>query len=65
MAEIPGLIAGLRLCPDVVTPEADRQMLELIVQDLIGIPGRDHRAGNNPLWLSLGATGVRTFFLVT
>jgi len=49
MADIAGLIAGLRLCPNAVMPEADRQMLKLIVLCLVGIPGRDHCAGNNPL----------------
>jgi len=36
-------------------------MLELIVARLVGIPGHDRRAGNNPLWMALNATGVATF----
>jgi len=58
---VPGLTAGLRLCPDVAMPQADAQMLELIVQEFIGIAGRDRHACNNPLWMSLGTTGVQTF----
>jgi len=61
MADITGLIAGLPFCPDIVTPAADRQMLELIVSHLVGIPGHNRRAGNNPLWMALATTGVQTF----
>ena len=67
MASISGLIAWLRLCPDVVTTAADQQMLELIVQDIIGIPGRKRRTGNNPLWMAtwrLSQLGCK-HFLVT
>jgi len=61
MASVPGLIARLHLCPDVVPPQAGAHMLELIAQELIGITGRERHAGNNPLWMSIGATSVWTF----
>jgi len=38
MANIATIVAGLRVCPDVVTAVADRQMLEIATGDLVGIP---------------------------
>jgi len=49
MADIPGLIAGLAICPDVVTPAADKQMLHRAIANLVGIPFAEHRAGNKKL----------------
>jgi len=31
MAEVAGLVARLAICPDVVTPAADMQMLDRII----------------------------------
>jgi len=49
MADIPGLIAGLAICPDVVMPAADNQMLHRAIANLVGIPLAECRAGNNSL----------------
>jgi len=38
MADVPGLIAGLAICPDVVTPAADKQMLHRAIANLVGTP---------------------------
>jgi len=49
MADIPGLIAGLVICPADVSPAADTQMLNLVVTQLVGVPSHARRAGDNPL----------------
>jgi len=53
MADIAGLVTGLAICPDVVTPVADRQMLNLTIANLVGIPAAARRAGNNLLEVQL------------
>ena len=58
MADIPGLIAGLAICPDVVTPAADKQMLHLATANLVGIPSAERCAGNNSLWIAFDRMGV-------
>jgi len=40
---------------------ADRQMLNLIIANLVGITTADCRAGNNLLWIALNETGAQTF----
>jgi len=61
MANIANIVAGLRICPDVVTPQADRQMLEIAIRDLVGIPDAKRLAGNNSLWIALGQMGIQSF----
>jgi len=61
MADIADLVARLRICPDVVTPAGDGQMLEIAVGDLIGIPDADRLAGTNSLWIAFGEMGIRSF----
>jgi len=61
MADIPGLIAGLAICPDVVTPAADKPMLHRAIANLVGIPSAERRAGNNPLWIAFREMGVPRF----
>jgi len=61
MADIPTLVAGLNLSPNVVPPFADIQMLNRAITNLMGIPGRERRAGTNPLWRALHGMGIRTF----
>jgi len=61
MANIATIVAALRICPDVVTPAADRQMLEITIRDLIGIPEADRLAGNNSLWIAFDQMGIRSF----
>jgi len=63
MADIPGLIAGLAICPDVVTPAADKQMLHCAIANLVGIPSADCRAGNNPLWIAFDEMGAQSFLV--
>jgi len=58
MADVAGLVAGLTICPDVVTPVADRQILNRTITNLVGIPLADRRVGNNPLWIAFGEMGV-------
>jgi len=53
MADIADLVARLHICPNVVTPAGDGQMLEIAVRDLIGIPDADRLAGTNSLWIAL------------
>jgi len=60
MVDVPGLIAGLAICPDVVTPAADKQMLHCAITNLVGIPSAERRAGNNPLWIAFDEMGVRS-----
>jgi len=62
MADVAGLVAGLAICPKVVTPAADTQMLEHVMANLVGIPSAERRAGNNSLWIASWAYKV---FLVT
>jgi len=61
MADIAGLVARLPICPNVVTPAADRQMLNRVITNLVAIPLGDRRAGNNPLWIAFGEMGVQVF----
>jgi len=61
MADITGLIAGLAICPKVVTPAADIQMLERVMANLVGIRSADCIAGTNSLWMALGQMGIRGF----
>jgi len=61
MADIPGLIAGLTICPDVVTPVADKQMLHRAIANLVGIPLAQRRTGNNSLWMAFDQMGVLSF----
>jgi len=49
MADIAGLVAGLTICPEVVTPAADIKMLERVMANLNGIPSAERRAGNNSM----------------
>jgi len=58
MADIVGLVARLAICPDVVTPAGDGQMLKIAIRDLVGIPDADRVAGNNPLWVTFGELGI-------
>jgi len=61
MANIATIVAGLRVCPDVVTPVADRQMLEITVRDLIGIPDAARIGRANSLWMAFDQIGIRSF----
>jgi len=61
MADIAGLVARLAICPDVVTPAGDGQMLEIAIRDLVGIPDADRVAGNNPPWVAFGEMGIQSF----
>jgi len=61
MADIHGLVAGLAICPNVVTPAADIQMLECVIANLVGVPSAARRVVNNPLWIALGEMGVQGF----
>jgi len=61
MADVPGLIAGLVICPADVSPAADTQMLNLVVVQLVGVPSAARRAGNGPLWLALHGMGMTRF----
>ena len=61
MADIPRIVARLRKCPEVVTPAADRQMLQIVIRDLVGIPKADRLAGNNSLWNAFAEMGVQSF----
>jgi len=61
MADVPGLIAILAICPDVVTPAADEQMLHRAIANLVGISSAERRAGNNSLWIAFDQMGVRSF----
>jgi len=54
MASVTGLIAGLAICPEVVTPAADMQMLEHVMTNLLGIRSADRIAGTNSTWMALG-----------
>jgi len=62
MADIPGLVAGLVICPADVSPAADTQMLNRMIAQLIGIPSAARRAGNDPLWRALHGMGITRFF---
>ena len=61
MASIATIVAGLRVCPEVVTPAADRQMLEITIRDLVGISEADRRAGTSSLWIAFEQMGIRSF----
>jgi len=61
MANIATIVAGLRVCPDVVTPMADRQMLEITIRDLVGIPDADRLKGTNLLWIAFDQMGIQSF----
>jgi len=61
MADIPGIIAKLDVCPDVVTPPADKQMLQLAIRNLVGISDANHVARTNPLWMAFAEMGIRSF----
>jgi len=61
MADIPGIIARLGVCSDVITPVADEQMLQLAIRNLVGISDADRIAGTNPLWMAFAEMGVRSF----
>jgi len=60
MANIANIIAALRVCPDVVTPPADRQMLEIAIRNLVGIPDANRLAGTNSLWIAFDQLGIRS-----
>jgi len=61
MADITGLIARLAICPEVVMPADDMQMLERVMANLVHIHSADRIAGTNSLWMALGQMGVRGF----
>jgi len=61
MANIATIVAALCICPDVVTPAADRQMLKITIRDLVGIPEADHIVENNSLWIAFDQMGIRSF----
>jgi len=61
MANVATIVAGLRVCPDVVMPVADRQMLEITIRDLVGIPEDQRIAGANSLWIAFDQMGIRSF----
>jgi len=61
MANIATIVAALRICPDVVTPAADRQMLEIAIRDLVGIDNADRIAGTSSLWIAFKQMGIRNF----
>jgi len=61
MADIPGIIATLDVCPDVITPPADKQMLQLAIRNLVGISDADRVAGTNPLWMAFAEMGIQSF----
>jgi len=61
MANIATIVAGLRVCPDVVTPVADRQMLEITMRDLVGIHEDQRIAGTNSLWIAFAQMGIQSF----
>jgi len=61
MANIATIVAGLHVCPDVVTPVADRQMLEITVRDLVGISNAARTGGANSLWMAFNQMGIRSF----
>jgi len=61
MADVPGTVARLRKCPDAVTPAADRQMLQIVIRDLVGIPDADRVAGTNSLWNAFAEMGIQSF----
>jgi len=61
MADIAGLIAGLAICPDVVTPAADTQMPERVMANLAGTPSAERRAGNDSLQMAFGQMGPQGF----
>jgi len=60
MANIANIIAALRVCPDVVTPPADRQMLEIAIRNLVGIPDANRLAGTNSLWIAFDQLGIQS-----
>ena len=47
MASLATIVARLSVCPETVTPAADRQMLEIVIRDLVGINDADRLAGTN------------------
>ena len=61
MASIATIVARLHVCPEVVTPAADRQMLEITIRDLVGIDDADRRAGTSSLWIAFEQMGIRSF----
>ena len=61
MADIAGLVAGLAICPEVVTPAADMQMLEPVMANLVGLCSAERLAGNDSLWMAFGQMGVQGF----
>jgi len=61
MATLATIIARLHVCPEVVTPAANRQMLEITIRDLVGISEADCRAGTSPLWTAFDQMGIRSF----
>jgi len=61
MADVAGLVAGLAICPEVVKPAADTQMLERVMANLIGVPSAERHAGINSLWIAFGQMGVQGF----
>jgi len=61
MANIATVVAGLCICPDVVTPMADRQMLEITIRDLVGIPDVERTAGTKSLWIAFDQMGIQSF----
>jgi len=58
MADVPGLIAGLAICPDVVTPRTDKQMLQHAIRNLVGISDANRVTRNNPLWMAFNKMGT-------
>jgi len=61
MADIAGSVAGLAICPEVVTPAADTQMLERVMANLTGIPSAERYAGDDSLWIAFGQMGAQGF----
>ena len=61
MASLATIVARLSVCPETVTPAADRQMLEITIRDLVGIDDADRRAGTSSLWIAFEQMGIRSF----
>jgi len=58
MANVANMVAGSRICPDVVTPAANMQMLEIAIRDLVGVDDADRLAGTSLLWIAFGQMGM-------
>ena len=61
MASLATIVARLSVCPETVTPAADRQMLEITIRDLVGIDDATRRAGTSSLWIAFDQMGIQSF----